>query len=71
MQQRQKYIDQQLEGCDEKRQLTADEMSDFYKSFLNQNWESHFRYNIWWYKRNFEMVVLSFRVFLERYTKLW
>lgn len=50
----------------EDRQLTADEMSDFYKKFLDQNWETHLNYNMEWYKRNFSLLYLAFRVNLEK-----
>lgn len=42
--------------------LSADKMSEFYKKFLDENWKKHFEYNRDWYKKNFEMLVLSFRV---------
>ncbi|XP_044271601.1 COA8 family protein CG14806, mitochondrial [Tribolium madens] len=50
----------------ETRQLTAEEMSGFYKSFLDQNWETHLNYNLEWYKRNFALLFLAFRVSLEK-----
>lgn len=41
--------------------LSADKMSEFYKSFLDSNWKSHFHYNREWYKKNLEILILSYR----------
>ncbi|XP_011874078.1 PREDICTED: apoptogenic protein 1, mitochondrial isoform X2 [Vollenhovia emeryi] len=38
------------------RIATADDMSVFYKQFLDKNWQSHFNYNIAWYKRNIKIL---------------
>lgn len=46
--------------------LSADEMSEFYKKFLDNNWKSHVRYNFEWYKRNFFMLYLAFRASVQR-----
>ncbi|KAG5868106.1 hypothetical protein JTB14_034636 [Gonioctena quinquepunctata] len=43
----QSYIDSYLRGF-EKRQLTADEMSEFYKKFLDENLSEHIKYNGKW-----------------------
>ncbi|XP_031617306.1 COA8 family protein CG14806, mitochondrial [Contarinia nasturtii] len=52
--------------------LSADKMSEFYKSFLDSNWKSHFQYNREWYKKNFEILLLSYRTKfqLKRWLKL-
>lgn len=36
-------------------------MSEFYKKFLDENWQTHFDYNKTWYKYNFEMLALACR----------
>lgn len=41
--------------------LSADKLSEFYKTFLDSNWQSHFNYNREWYKKNFEILLLSYR----------
>lgn len=41
--------------------LSADKMSEFYKKFLDENWQSHFNYNRDWYQKNFELLILSYR----------
>ncbi|CAG9817362.1 unnamed protein product [Phaedon cochleariae] len=65
--QRQEFINShQVEG-QEKRQLSADEMSEFYKRFLDENWLTHIRYNNEWYKKNLTMLFLALKVSLERY----
>ncbi|XP_023012321.1 cytochrome c oxidase assembly factor 8 [Leptinotarsa decemlineata] len=61
----QTYIDLFLKG-QIKRQLTADEMSEFYKKFLDENLSSHMKYNREWYKRNFTLLILSLLVNLEK-----
>lgn len=42
--------------------LSAEEMSVFYKAFLDKNWTTHLRYNFEWYKKNAELVILHLRV---------
>lgn len=42
--------------------LSAEEMSVFYKAFLDKNWKTHLRYNFEWYKKNAELVLLHLRV---------
>ncbi|XP_044731793.1 COA8 family protein CG14806, mitochondrial isoform X2 [Chrysoperla carnea] len=44
---RKEYISLYTNG-DDKSKLTADEMSLFYKSFLDKNWRTHFDYNLQW-----------------------
>uniref|UniRef100_A0A8D8ZKA7 APOPT family protein CG14806, mitochondrial n=2 Tax=Cacopsylla melanoneura TaxID=428564 RepID=A0A8D8ZKA7_9HEMI len=39
--------------------VTADEMSVFYKTFLDKHWYIHMNYNLEWYKRNAKLIVLS------------
>ncbi|XP_047361789.1 COA8 family protein CG14806, mitochondrial [Vespa velutina] len=49
-----------------KTSLTADEMSVFYKYFLDKNWRLHFDYNILWYKKNFNLLFLELRVKISK-----
>lgn len=52
----------------------ADELSKFYKDFLDRNWKTHCRYNIDWYKKNIYLSSLALRVNvgrLLRYCKLF
>ncbi|XP_022916145.1 COA8 family protein CG14806, mitochondrial [Onthophagus taurus] len=62
---RQVYIKAHRVSQEENRALTADEMSEFYKKFLDENWKTHVTYNFQWYKKNFEILILAFRVYLE------
>lgn len=48
--------------------LSADKMSEFYKTFLDKNWKFHLNYNWEWYWKNFELLKLSFQLAL---TKKW
>lgn len=41
---------------------TADQMSEFYKDFLDRNWKTHLTYNFEWYKRNISIVRLMLNV---------
>ncbi|XP_073970115.1 cytochrome c oxidase assembly factor 8 isoform X2 [Rhodnius prolixus] len=47
--------------------LTADEMSVFYKKFLDKYWKTHFWYNVEWYKNNITLLILAFRVEMNRF----
>lgn len=51
-----------------KTTLTADEMSVFYKYFLDKNWKLHLDYNISWYKKNFKLLLLELRVKISKLT---
>lgn len=50
---------------EEQQTLSADEMSVFYKEFLDKNWRLHFYYNLSWYIKNWTMLFLALRVELE------
>ena len=50
----------------EKNTLTADEMSVFYKKFLDENWNVHLQYNFKWYQKNIFLLILSFKVKLAK-----
>ncbi|XP_076984557.1 cytochrome c oxidase assembly factor 8 [Tamandua tetradactyla] len=49
--------------------LNAEEMADFYKEFLNKNFQKHMYYNRDWYKRNFAITFFMGKVALERVWK--
>uniref|UniRef100_A0A5F8GT36 Cytochrome c oxidase assembly factor 8 n=1 Tax=Monodelphis domestica TaxID=13616 RepID=A0A5F8GT36_MONDO len=49
--------------------LNAEEMADFYKEFLNKNFQKHMYYNRDWYKRNFTITLFMGKVALERIWK--
>ncbi|CAG5011365.1 unnamed protein product [Parnassius apollo] len=67
-QEREEYLKKNLpEG---KQNLTADEMSVFYKSFLDKNWKVHITYNLEWYKKNVALLILAIQVKLRRLFKL-
>jgi hypothetical protein len=46
--------------------LTPDEMSVFYKSFLDKYWKVHMWYNFEWYKRNVHLLQLALQVKMDR-----
>jgi len=48
-----------------KTNLTAEEMSEFYKDFLDRKLSSHKAYNLEWQARNFKLVCLSVAVAIE------
>lgn len=67
-QERESYLKNNLpEG---KSNLTADEMSVFYKAFLDKNWKAHINYNIEWYKKNVTLLGLAIRVKLQNLIRL-
>lgn len=45
--------------------LTAEEMAEFYKKFLNTNYKNHVNYNKEWYRRNFTITWLMGRTVLQ------
>jgi len=50
----------------DKSTLSADEMSQFYREFMNRQWKGHVEYNKEWQKRNWTIIFLSARVKLQR-----
>lgn len=50
-----------------KTSITADDMSVFYKQFLDKNWWTHYKYNIDWYKRNVKLLFLELRVRFSKF----
>ncbi|KAL3269819.1 hypothetical protein HHI36_008877 [Cryptolaemus montrouzieri] len=63
---RQKFIESHQIPGKEKRQLTVEEMSEFYKKFLDENWRIHLDYNFKWYKKNFTLLFMSLKVSIEK-----
>ena len=64
-----KIITERYPNDHTKTTLTADEMSEFYKSFLDRKWSTHLHYNIEWQKRNFTILILSILVGIENVAK--
>ncbi|XP_076749013.1 cytochrome c oxidase assembly factor 8 [Xylocopa sonorina] len=50
-----------------KTSITADDMSVFYKDFLDKNWHNHFNYNISWYKKNIRLLFLEMGVRISKF----
>jgi len=53
-------------GQTDKQTLTAEEMSGFYREFLNSNWKDHVKYNIEWQKRNWKIIGLGGLVQIQK-----
>ena len=53
-------------GEKDKKTLTSQEMSEFYKQFMNDQWSKHLTYNIEWQKKNFKIIFLTGLVYFER-----
>ena len=49
--------------------VSADEMSVFYKKFLDDNWSRHLVYNFTWYRKNCAITFLDFKVKFRRLIK--
>lgn len=62
---REKYEDDDLI----RKTLSAEEMSQFYKGFLDESRPSHLDYNKEWYKRNVNNLILAAKVWLEQKVK--
>lgn len=45
--------------------ISADKMSEFYKAFLDKNWKMHALFNVSWYLKNFDLLVLALQVNAE------
>ena len=45
------------------------EMNQFYKEFLNANYQKHYKYNTVWFKLNLSLLLPAVRVFLYRMFK--
>ena len=56
-------------GQTDKSTLSADEMSIFYREFMNKQWENHMEYNKQWQKRNWSIIGLMARVKLQNLFK--
>ncbi|BES95580.1 Uncharacterised conserved protein (DUF2315) [Nesidiocoris tenuis] len=50
-------------------QITSDEMSVFYKAFLDKYWLIHLKYAKQWYKHNFDLLGLAAQVQLTKMLK--
>ncbi|XP_045446014.1 COA8 family protein CG14806, mitochondrial [Melitaea cinxia] len=64
---RETYLKENLP--DGKTNLTADEMSVFYKAFLDKNWKTHINYNMEWYKKNCMLLGLAIQVKIRKLFK--
>ncbi|CAH0718727.1 unnamed protein product, partial [Brenthis ino] len=53
-----------------KTNLTADEMSVFYKAFLDKNWKTHLSYNKEWYMKNFTLLTLAIQIKIKKIFKI-
>ena len=49
-----------------KKNVSATEMSEFYKSFLDSRWSEHLNYNLEWQRRNFTILYLGIRVKFQK-----
>ncbi|BFZ07917.1 hypothetical protein BsWGS_10956 [Bradybaena similaris] len=51
------------------QKLSPEEMSVFYKAFLNKNWHSHLNYNKEWYQKNVSLLWPAFKVLIIRLSR--
>lgn len=65
---KQKFIDSHQTPGVEKHLLSAEEMSVFYKKFLDEHWKTHIAYNFEWYRKNFILTYTALKVNMEKYT---
>ncbi|ESO87739.1 hypothetical protein LOTGIDRAFT_127290, partial [Lottia gigantea] len=62
-----KFVEARLKlKRDGENTLSAEEMSEFYREFLNKNYKSHVQYNLEWYKRNISLLGPAFKVSIHR-----
>ncbi|XP_055390099.1 COA8 family protein CG14806, mitochondrial isoform X2 [Condylostylus longicornis] len=57
-----------IAGVDE---IPADKMSEFYKAFLDKNKKLHYYYNLSWYMKNFDLLIMSAQVKISRFFKMF
>ncbi|XP_003745595.1 APOPT family protein Y39B6A.34, mitochondrial [Galendromus occidentalis] len=55
-----------LNATIEEPQLDAERMSVFYRKFLDDNREKHWRYNLEWYRKHFGLLPLDMKARLSR-----
>ena len=48
-----------------KKTISVEEMSQFYKNFLDSQWSAHLSYNFEWQKRNFKIAAFAVLVGFE------
>ncbi|XP_052273886.1 COA8 family protein Y39B6A.34, mitochondrial-like isoform X2 [Dreissena polymorpha] len=72
---KEKYIQEKLaekgEAADDINKVTPEELSVFYKKFLDDNYPTHIQYNKDWYKKNISLLwpalkVNFYRLFARR-----
>lgn len=75
-QEREQYVEDmkgklaEIKGCKtDDIVVTADEMSVFYKTFLDKHWYVHLNYNIEWYKKNGRLMLLAIQTNLYKVYK--
>lgn len=67
-----KLAERKIAGSQEtgSKKLTADELSDFYKSFLDEKYQSHMKYLRKWLKLNFQLTLVMFNTHLRSFITL-
>lgn len=68
-----RFVEEKEDFVQTQRMLTggseaigADKMSEFYKEFLDKNWRMHFLYNVSWYMKNADLLMLSGQVTVQK-----
>ena len=67
----QKVLKEKYQNEVNKSTISAEEMSVYYKKFLDSKWRSHIDYNLEWQKRNFTILFLGKFWILNCETKLY
>ena len=49
--------------------LTTDDLAEFYRQFLNDNREKHFKYNIEWHQKNIKLLWPGIKANLSKFGK--
>ncbi|KXJ24694.1 APOPT family protein CBG23705, mitochondrial [Exaiptasia diaphana] len=64
-----KFLEERKNTENESDKQFADDLSIFYKDFLDKNYSLHKKFLWEWYKKNFKLLWPSFTVLVERLTK--
>lgn len=62
VQEKKEFIDAHSSKSESDAAISSDKLSEFYKSFLDKNWHIHFYYNISWYMKNADLLLLAAQV---------
>ncbi|MFH4973927.1 hypothetical protein AB6A40_000636 [Gnathostoma spinigerum] len=67
---KQKFLDEKRQKKGRIERLSPDDLSDFYRRFLNERHEALIAYNKEWYRRNLSLLWPAFKVNMIRFVRM-